>query len=963
MHRFVSRFAAFWCLLLALLVAPLAASAQDSSAAAFQNTLTQDRKELDEVASGLATVKDDGDAAQLTLQRLRESVSRVRTDLVTLQSNVLAVRDSHRASFDKIGPPPKPADPPESKDVTEARSREQATLDQLSGVMTDIQDQVERADTLANLIIVQPFLMSFNADKKALDDVEASLASIASAGDSASQTLQDLRAKIDAARTDLTTVQTTVIPLRDASQSRLKKLGPEPKPTDPPESKDITDTRRTENALFTQLAEIVTKTQYQAARADDLANAVTEYQRELITGRLLKGGDSVFSRSFWKPVIRKAPEAVLRAKDMAVTSALHFTHAVNSTSIAIFLLTIAAGYVVAQFLRYRIMRWQARLPRKKKTSRRYVASLDAVLGLVYTMLRVPCAVCVAVLAFRFSSLLPVYVIDEFGWDFIRATLVGFGLWALARAILAKEHSDLRLLPLSDWAVRRIGRRMGWMALVLGVSQLLDGFIKSLHADASLTVARDAVTASLFIIITCSLLIRLRSAPPTVVNGQVLSPDEDINALDILRPISWVAVFVMGVCLIAGYTALAVAAAVLPLLLICIIAASYLLTTLVDSALTDNLLGDTERRRAISRAVGISSKNVSFSATLLSGILRLVIIVAAVLTLGAPFGFYSADMLPAVQRAYFGFQIGEMTISPSSILAGIFLFVTIWGVTRLIRGWMSNTLLPRTTLDAGLQNSIATIVGYVGVIMAISASLSEIGLSLQNIAYVASALAVGIGFGLQAIVNNFVSGLILLAERPIRVGDIIAASGEEGFVRRISVRATEIETFDRATLIVPNSLLITGVVKNWVYGNTWSRLRIVLSLGYDADVDAVRAAMLGAAEDDPRILPSPAPRVFLSKLGDAALEFELVVVLASMETQPAVKSDLLIRILKAFRAKGIRMVAQLPAVPPPVVVSLEEALGVVEVAKMRGDKPAAPPPASPPANKAPPAAAPATKASP
>jgi len=139
------------------------------------------------------------------------------------------------------------------------------------------------------------------------------------------------------------------------------------------------------------------------------------------------------------------------------------------------------------------------------------------------------------------------------------------------------------------------------------------------------------------------------------------------------------------------------------------------------------------------------------------------------------------------------------------------------------------------------------------VLAGAIALSEVGLDLQNFAIVAGALSVGIGFGLQSIVSNFVSGLILLAERPIRVGDIIAVSGEEGFVRRISVRATEIETYDRATLIIPNSQLITGTVKNWVYGNTWSRVRVTLSIGYDADVEAVRAAMLAAAEGDPRIV--------------------------------------------------------------------------------------------------------------
>ena len=300
----------------------------------------------------------------------------------------------------------------------------------------------------------------------------------------------------------------------------------------------------------------------------------------------------------------------------------------------------------------------------------------------------------------------------------------------------------------------------------------------------------------------------------------------------------------------------------------------------------------------------------------------------------PLGFYSADMVSAIQRAFFGFKVGEITISPSGILFGLLLFGVVVVVTRLVRGWMHHTLLPRTTLDAGLQNSIATVVGYSGVALAMAVALSEMGLDLQNFAIVAGALSVGIGFGLQSIVSNFVSGLILLAERPIRVGDIINVSGEEGFVRRISVRATEIETYDRATLIIPNSQLITGTVKNWVYGNTWSRVRLTIAVGYGCDVDEVRAAMLLAAQDDPRILPSPPARVFIAKLGEDAIELELVAVLASVETMAAVKSDMQLRMLRIFAEKDIRMAKQVPAAPAPVVVNLEEVIAALEQARAR-----------------------------
>jgi small-conductance mechanosensitive channel len=238
------------------------------------------------------------------------------------------------------------------------------------------------------------------------------------------------------------------------------------------------------------------------------------------------------------------------------------------------------------------------------------------------------------------------------------------------------------------------------------------------------------------------------------------------------------------------------------------------------------------------------------------------------------------------------------------------------------------------MDSGLQNSIATIIGYAGIILAVVIGLSEVGLDLQNVALVAGALSVGIGLGLQAIVSNFVSGLILLAERPVRVGDIISVkSGEEGYVRRISVRATEIETYDRATLIVPNSELITGVVKNRVYANTWARIHVAVKVGLESDAAAVEAAMLAAVADDPRILPTPRPRVLLSTIGDTALDFELVAVLASVETSPTVRSDLNKRVIAAFREAGIRLAGQaVPAAPATVVVTLEETLRALDSAR-------------------------------
>jgi small-conductance mechanosensitive channel len=176
---------------------------------------------------------------------------------------------------------------------------------------------------------------------------------------------------------------------------------------------------------------------------------------------------------------------------------------------------------------------------------------------------------------------------------------------------------------------------------------------------------------------------------------------------------------------------------------------------------------------------------------------------------------------------------------------------------------------------------------VGVITAGAVAFSYLGLSLDRIAIVAGALSVGIGFGLQSIVNNFVSGLILLWERPIRVGDLVVVGDGEGYVRRINVRATEIETFDRATVVVPNSNLISGVVRN---------------------AEIMRNCALAHRE----VMSEPGPRVLFKKMTDTAIEFDLVCFVDEIETAGPVSSDLYFAIFRRLREEGIGTPAAVPA---------------------------------------------------
>ena len=209
----------------------------------------------------------------------------------------------------------------------------------------------------------------------------------------------------------------------------------------------------------------------------------------------------------------------------------------------------------------------------------------------------------------------------------------------------------------------------------------------------------------------------------------------------------------------------------------------------------------------------------------------------------------------LKAAFFGFQVGGVTISLSTIAIALALFIAGFVATRAVQNWLDTHYLPHTGLDIGLSNSIRTIFGYVGVVIAGMVALSQLGFSLEKLTIVAGALSVGIGFGLKSIVENFVSGLILLWERPIRVGDWIVIGNEQGTVKRINVRATEIETFDRASLIIPNAEFISGRVKNWVHADRTARIIIPVNVDYKADPTKCRSFLprcrIGASRGDER----------------------------------------------------------------------------------------------------------------
>ena len=259
------------------------------------------------------------------------------------------------------------------------------------------------------------------------------------------------------------------------------------------------------------------------------------------------------------------------------------------------------------------------------------------------------------------------------------------------------------------------------------------------------------------------------------------------------------------------------------------------------------------------------------------------------------------------------HIGTTSISPGTILGGILIVAVGLGITRGVRGWLVQRYLPATAMDIGVQTSLVSGVTYLGAIVAIVVASIFLGVSLDRIALFASALSIGIGFGLQSIISNFVSGLILLVERPVKVGDWIAIGDLEGDVRKVNVRATEIEMKDQSRLIVPNLDLITKTVRNVTHAGALGRIKIVLRVNDDADPEAVRALIAGHLTGHAKVLPEPAPSVYLTDASNGGLEFTAFAYVASARDVYGARSDLLFALVPALRVAGFALANSTPIV--------------------------------------------------
>lgn len=467
---------------------------------------------------------------------------------------------------------------------------------------------------------------------------------------------------------------------------------------------------------------------------------------------------------------------------------------------------------------------------------------------------------------------------------------------LGYALMSTNRPSWRLPPITD----AVAQRLRWLPGVLGVLVVMIWLAERLpvllNASLTTTITLTGIVA-VFVMATMAVALSIGRRLRRQAQQEDAAPTPFWISLLLTAVGTVLAVSLAS--LLAGYVAFGSFLTKQVLWVVIILASAYLLSTLIEDGFS-TLLGTSHREDN----EGPSLRDQA--AVLLSGVGRVAVALLALILLLAPFGEGPMDLLQRFDQLRKGLAIGEANIRPGAVLQALLVLGLSLLSVKVLKRWLSNRYLPTTELDPGMQLSAATLFGYAGVVLAVALSLSAAGIGLERVAWIASALSVGIGFGLQAVVQNFVSGLILLAERPVKVGDWVSLGGVEGDIQRINVRATEIQMSDRSTVIVPNSEFVTKTVRNVTRSNPLGLVQIKLPLPLSTDAQRVRDLILQAFADHEDVLDTPAPNVFLDGIDGGNLVFNAKGYVSSPRSAYGVRSALLFTLLQRLHEAGLEV---------------------------------------------------------
>ncbi len=666
--------------------------------------------------------------------------------------------------------------------------------------------------------------------------------------------------------------------------AQLDRLGPVPEGG---EAGDIAEERRELELALSEASAPARRAELAQTEANELIRSIDVLLRERQTQILLEAGPVPLKPELWAPALRELSESF---RLIVLEFQTGWVHEKQRNELRNSLPRMLFFLAIAFVLLTRGMRWTERVLQGLIQNRQHLSATRwiSVFALSYGQVVLP-----MLGVFAFSK--AVYATDLPGLrgDVVLSILplMTFELltarW-LGERVFSRNNRPLLLVNLTENEKRK-GRRA---STVLGAMLALSSLFVELARYESWTRGTEAVVFFVITVVAAYFLgllgrlvarhagsMRTEDEGPLTAVGQLIS---------LLGRYTFVISVVGSVLATIGLTR----------------GASYLVFSSARSVLLVAFLLVAQRViQKIFSALNGRDDDDSPLAAVLAGIGLVILSLPLFLMC---WGAQASDLHQIWRGIADGLQFGDLVLSPETILLFVVVYAVGHAVTRLSQSFLRDNVLPKTKLDAGGQTAVVSGAGYIGIFLAALIALTVAGINLGNIALFAGALSVGIGFGLQNIVSNFVSGIILLIERPVSEGDWIDVNGQMGYVRDISVRSTRIETFDRTDVVIPNSDLISGTVTNYTRGNTVGRVIVPVGVAYGTDTRWVEGILRELAEAHPMVLANPAPSVVFQGFGADSLDFEIRAILRDVNWMLTVKSDLNHEIARRFVEEGIEI---------------------------------------------------------
>jgi potassium efflux system protein len=696
--------------------------------------------------------------------------------------------------------------------------------------------------------------------------------------------------------------------------SRLAQLGPPPGPGQPAEDPATAASRRALTRSRAAIDAEIKQARLLTVEASQLERSLGARLRSNFSARLWARDRSVLDPGLWRDFAAALPSDVGKLRSAITEEMGAFSRAsrgrgvTTSLVLAALLAALVAGpvrFLLDRFCRQRFGEGGSSSPFQR-------AGLAVALVLIAALTPLAAAEILRNAFIARGALTSSFIF--LSGLLIRVMVFAAVLEGLGRALLSPARPTWRLAPMSDVAARRLAPYPAIVGVTVGLATFVGGLNTALDTSLPSSIASVCIVVLLELGVVGSALLALGGARFAPAPEDDQSRPRGARAPWVLAAAAaWLALGAALLAVLFGYLALAGFVMRETVWIATVLAIFFLVVHFTDEVFPAALSPFSPMGRAIETAIGLSASAREQIGVLLSGVARLLAILGAWLAIVAPFGANADGLATRLAGANVVFHLGAVTVSPAAIAGALGLFLVGLLVTRAVRGWLDKHYLPKTRLDVGLRTSVGAGITYLGALIALLIGFASLGLSFSQIALFASALSVGIGFGLQAIIGNFVSGLILLAERPVQVGDWIAIGDLEGDVRRISIRATEIEMRDRSKLIVPNSDLVTKTVRNVTHGGAMGRVKIVLKVNDTADPAKVRDVLMGPIRAHADVLPDPAAAAYLTDVSNGAMEFTIFAYVASPREVFHVKSELLFQIVPELAGRGIDLANSTPIV--------------------------------------------------